>query len=297
MLLFSAILFRGYYENIKIQIAQNESKIIFINNSATVIEEIRDKKNTQIREIIEVEKNLNIILSRLKSEEKEKELIEIKEKKLKIKEKIKEIEDNLKLNKKLKNKVTNMIKEIKNERQVSLKNYCQIISPLIEIINNRLRPTYRFENLTLDTNPKQNVDIKMMYKGNKINPDQFLSEGQLDTLALGVFIASTFTQNWSLLKTVMIDDPIQNLDDLNVYSFLDIIRNIVDNGEKIHRPQIIMSTCDNKVLSLMKRKFNYLEEQGRIKYFIFEGMNENGPVISYGTNLREERKNFNRIKK
>jgi len=77
-----------------------------------------------------------------------------------------------------------------------------------------------------------------------------------------MFLSMTLRQNWLNLDTVLLDDPIQNLDDINVLSFIDLIRGLLDLKSK----QVILSTHDERFYNLVKRKFsNY-----KLKSFRFE---------------------------
>lgn len=74
----------------------------------------------------------------------------------------------------------------------------------------------------------------------------------LNTLGVSIFLAMALRQSWLGLDTVLIDDPIQNLDDINVLSFIDLIRGLLDAEAG---KQVIMSTHDARFYDLIKHKF------------------------------------------
>jgi len=78
-----------------------------------------------------------------------------------------------------------------------------------------------------------------------------------------MFLSMALRQNWLNLDTVLLDDPIQNLDDINVLSLIDLIRGLLDlkTGK-----QVIISTHDERFYNLVKRKFS----DYKLKAFKFE---------------------------
>lgn len=84
-----------------------------------------------------------------------------------------------------------------------------------------------------------------------------ISTGQRAALALSIFLAQN-NQLSNAPPVVLIDDPIAHVDDLNSLSFLDYLRDVAING---HR-QIFFATANDKIATLLERKFDFLGEQG-----------------------------------
>lgn len=53
---------------------------------------------------------------------------------------------------------------------------------------------------------------------------------------------------------LLFDDPIAHVDDMNVLSFLDHLRDIAIKGTR----QIFFATADNKLAGLFRQKFRFL---------------------------------------
>ncbi|MED3912760.1 SMC family ATPase [Peribacillus simplex] len=85
-----------------------------------------------------------------------------------------------------------------------------------------------------------------------INASLTLSAAQSTILAMSIFLALNKSQNWSKLDVIGIDDPFQNLDDINAYSFIDVIANLI----LIENRQVIISTHDSDFAKLSIRKMN-----------------------------------------
>ncbi|WP_144530010.1 AAA family ATPase [Peribacillus simplex] len=89
-----------------------------------------------------------------------------------------------------------------------------------------------------------------------INASLTLSAAQSTILAMSIFLALNKSQNWSKLNVIGIDDPFQNLDDINAYSFIDVIANLI----LIDNRQVIISTHDSDFAKLSVRKMNLKPE-------------------------------------
>jgi DNA repair exonuclease SbcCD ATPase subunit len=80
-------------------------------------------------------------------------------------------------------------------------------------------------------------------------PASYLSEAQLNILALSIFLTRVMYQNISALETVFIDDPIQQMDDMNAAAFVDVILGLSSIGK-----QIIITTCNHDFYRLVAHK-------------------------------------------
>lgn len=116
---------------------------------------------------------------------------------------------------------------------------------------------YIFDNINL--NYKDNsLELGLRYKDqiqDAGEPKFFLSTAQANVLALSIFLSLASQQNWSKLNTILLDDPVQHLDDLDAVAFLDNLRSMA-LGNLGPKKQIIISTCDKNLYLLMIKKFN-----------------------------------------
>ena len=80
-----------------------------------------------------------------------------------------------------------------------------------------------------------------------------ISTGQRCALAISIFLSmnSSIGQNAPWL---IFDDPVVQVDDLNVLSFLDALRELVIDGKR----QVFFSTANNRIANLFARKFDFL---------------------------------------
>jgi exonuclease SbcC len=70
-------------------------------------------------------------------------------------------------------------------------------------------------------------------------------------LALSIFLTRVMYQNISAFHTIFVDDPIQQMDDMNTAAFIDVVLGLSRLGR-----QIVLTTCNYSFYRLVKHKFN-----------------------------------------
>lgn len=111
---------------------------------------------------------------------------------------------------------------------------------------------------------KRGLSITIPYQ--KVNGDQelmnarfTLSSAQLNALAISIFLVVNDSQDVGIFNFVAIDDPIQNMDDVNQYTMCDILGDI--------KKQLLFSTHDLEFLKLFIKKNEYKKQDIRV-YFL-----------------------------
>lgn len=94
------------------------------------------------------------------------------------------------------------------------------------------------------------LDIKAVSNEEELDPSLYLSAGQLNVLSLSIFLANAFEKQNDEIDTIFMDDPIQNLSDINTLSFIDLIRTMITKYDR----QIVISTHDENFYKLMRNK-------------------------------------------
>jgi DNA repair exonuclease SbcCD ATPase subunit len=98
----------------------------------------------------------------------------------------------------------------------------------------------------------------------EVNPNLFLSAGQVNVLSLSIFLAKAFEYGSDTISTIFMDDPVQNLSDINILSFIDLLRTLTTE----HNKQIVLSTHEEKFYRLLQNKLP--SEYCNSKYLEFE---------------------------
>ncbi len=169
-----------------------------------------------------------------------------------------------------------MSEELGTIRRNALSEYTNQYGPIASLIQKRLRPFYGFGNISLVPS-SGTIDVRIERKGNRgLRPNEYLSQSQLQIVMLGLFFSAAFTQNWSSFAPVLLDDPVTHFDDLNCYSFVDLLCGIMSTPGR--GPQFIVSTCENRLIRLMQEKFSKID--AKVIYYRFDSYGDDGPKIT-----------------
>ncbi|MEK3889641.1 AAA family ATPase [Bacillus sp. FSL K6-3431] len=156
-------------------------------------------------------------------------------------------------------KFGNEAKDFLNKDNSSIQKFFRYLNPLPS------NSILTFEGIDEDLNIK--IDFDKEYSRNKLmsNAKNVLSSGQLNVLAISIFLAINEGQKTHPLDFVAIDDPIQNMDDVNQYSICDVLGSI--------DKQLIFSTHDLEFLKLFIKKNEHKKENIQVYSFMSPYLN------------------------
>jgi DNA repair exonuclease SbcCD ATPase subunit len=126
--------------------------------------------------------------------------------------------------------------------------------PLINDIYKKIEPHPEFDEISFETILK-GKDSELQIKAKKNNKEEILpilyfSAAQINVLSLSIFLAKALQNSAPKLKTIFIDDPIQHLDSINILSFIDLMRIIIEQEKR----QLIITTHDESFFNLVQKK-------------------------------------------
>ncbi|ODJ57128.1 AAA family ATPase [Brochothrix thermosphacta] len=259
---------------------KNISQISVIEKNLRTYKEIIDKEKKDMNDLIISKKIIDSIAKKYNIDNYDKLIDYLSKEKLEIAEQEKKIVSSFEKSEQINvlNSLKGNIEILKNEEldNDSLSKYFEDkfvgISEKIELLNNRfgnktseflnndnstITKYYRylnpnpteFDELYFEISNTDELDIEVKNQSNCLNANYILSSGQLNVLAISVFIATNMAQNFSLFDFIAIDDPIQNMDDVNRFSITDVL-------SEINR-QLIFSTHDFDYLNLFLKKNDY----------------------------------------
>jgi len=99
-----------------------------------------------------------------------------------------------------------------------------------------------------------------------------LSNGQRTVVVLSIFIRLHMIMK-SSPNFILLDEPVANIDDMNVLALFDFLKEV----NKINNTQIFLSTANDRLSRLIKRKFSYLDD--KLMMYNFEKYNREGTKI------------------
>src|SRR5262249_9476952 len=104
-------------------------------------------------------------------------------------------------------------------------------------------------------------------------PEMVLSSSQMNVLAVSVFLALNLGMATLPLDTVILDDPLQSLDDMNLLGLVDLLRRTRE-----HR-QVFISTHARRLAGLLERKLRPVRDGQQTIVVELEGWTREGPKV------------------
>ena len=217
----------------------------------SIIKRLKTELDPEIKIAEKVEKeDLILKVNSIKSVKANHKYVDLVEKNNKYKEKLKEINQEVEYLTQLKTKSDKQAERIRQIVSELERNEFNSIGPTLRKIYKKL---IRIDNIS-------NIELK--YEGkkllildeNKKNIVNILSNGQLSVFMLAYFFAGIYSRD-ELIKVYFIDDLTACMDDINMLSFLDLIKYQMknDNG---YIEQLFFASCDEKICKLLKYKLD-----------------------------------------
>jgi DNA repair exonuclease SbcCD ATPase subunit len=105
------------------------------------------------------------------------------------------------------------------------------------------------------------------------SPEAVLSSSQMNALAVSLFLALNFGVPTLPMRAVMLDDPLQSLDDVNLLGLIDLLRRSKDQR------QLLVSTHDLNFGRLLARKLRAVSDTQRTRVIELSAWAPDGPVV------------------
>ena len=259
-----------------IQFIREDCKVHDIGNNTPPESIIQEVKRVRSLNTVKAESNENkskllaVFLNMLKSAEQYNG-------QQKIKKKIGDLEKQISRTEKRMVDVDKEAERLKDYLVEFVSSYFQL--DLINKLYNTIdpHPNYKKVRFECDFNQKKPRLLVIMESikddNDKIVPNLYLSTAQINILSFCIFMAKAMfakTDKGKDLDCIFVDDPIQALDDINILSMIDLLRNVAFTLNK----QIVITTHDLNFFNLLQKKmpqdkFNacylQLKERGKFK--------------------------------
>jgi DNA repair exonuclease SbcCD ATPase subunit len=161
-----------------------------------------------------------------------------------------------------------------------------VLRPVIQDIYERLDPHPTFTRLQFAVEVYREKGIaspQVKDAHAKVDADPLLifSSSQANVVALSAFLALGWASGEDSMPFLLLDDPLQSLDDVNALGFADLCRHMRT------RRQLIVSTHDERLASLLIRKLAPRSPMRRSRVLRFVAWNRGGPIIEM-TNIEPQ---------
>ena len=160
------------------------------------------------------------------------------------------------------------------ERRKWIEDYINKYGPLSTTIQQRLRSVFGFGDIVLSAGEGA-INVKVERNNKYHIPCDYFSESQIQILILSLFLSAGLTQTWSAFSPIILDDPVTHFDDMNSYSFIDLLRGIVNNLE--NKPQFLISLSNERLFRLMMEKLKNIN--GKAIFYEFKSIGKTGHVF------------------
>lgn len=152
------------------------------------------------------------------------------------------------------------------------------MQPLVANIFQRLDPHPAFKTIEfeLDTYYRRGTTsplVRDIVEGVSADPLVVFSTSQANIVALSYFIAMSLSAGERGLPFLLLDDPVQSMDDVNVLGFADLCRHLQS------RRQLIVSTHERRFAGLLERKLAPRTADSSTKLIRFVGWDRSGPKV------------------
>ena len=172
-----------------------------------------------------------------------------------------------------------LIVETAKEREIDVvEEIFNELEPAVQDLFSRLAPHPTFRQLTFahevfyrkgSSIPKAIDPLWNL----EVNPSITFSSAQANVAAICYFLALAFSSSTTDFGFVMLDDPLQSMDDVNVLGFSDLCRFL--RKEK----QLIIATHEERLSSLLVRKLISRDEPLQTLELDFRSWDSSGPLI------------------
>ena len=154
----------------------------------------------------------------------------------------------------------------------------EMIVPLVLDIFSRLdpHPTFKMIGFEHDVRFRRGESRPIVGdpdRGVQADPLMVFSASQANIAALSYFLAMGYAAGDSALPFVLLDDPLQSMDDVNVLGFAELCRFLRSNR------QLILSTHDPRFANLLSRKLSPRMHEDRTILYSFDGWDRRGPWV------------------
>lgn len=153
------------------------------------------------------------------------------------------------------------------------------IQPLLDHLYAAVDPHPTFKSIRLATrvfygHPRLDPVVTDDELGIEVkDPSLTLSTSQANALAVAIFLAFSLGLTPSSLDTLLLDDPLQNLDDVHLLGLVDVLRQVRS------RRQLIVTAHDRSFARLLARKLRATAEGDAVLVHDIESWGRSGPRV------------------
>jgi DNA repair exonuclease SbcCD ATPase subunit len=160
-----------------------------------------------------------------------------------------------------------------------IKRRVSALQPVADDIYSRLDPhptfqRFQFESEVFRNKGTMSPRAEDEAAGVSVSPSLAFSSAQANMTALTYFLALAWATGHQALPFICLDDPLQDMDEVNVLAFTDLARHLREDR------QLILATHERRFTALLRRKLAPRTPGGRLRLITFTGWSREGPEFN-----------------
>ncbi|MEP4036316.1 AAA family ATPase [Pseudophaeobacter sp.] len=148
-----------------------------------------------------------------------------------------------------------------------------LVSPLLNELYQRLRPhsDWRSIEYSIRGDVRRFLSLKV---GNELNPQFVFSSGQRRAAGIAFLLSVHLARSWSQWETLVLDDPVQHVDDFRALNLVEVLSAMRQGGR-----QIICAVEDEALAELICRRLLRTSEENGLHHKIDVDAQSSGSVV------------------
>ena len=159
-----------------------------------------------------------------------------------------------------------------------LEEQFETVMPLLKELYRRLRPHVDWREIDYSFGGRVMASLNFRVGDDK-NPQFLFSSGQRRATGLAFLLAVHLSRQWASLKTLLLDDPVQHIDDYRALNLVEVLAAI-----RREKRQVIVAVEDAALADLLARRLRGPQSDSDVMYVIGTGQH-GGSVVQQARNL------------
>lgn len=167
-----------------------------------------------------------------------------------------------------------LMKSVRRSASEIVDERLALISPLLNELYQRLRPHADWRNIeySIRGDVRRFLSLKV---GDDLNPQFVFSSGQRRAAGLAFLLSVHLARSWSRWSTLVLDDPVQHVDDFRALHLVEVLAALRHSGR-----QIICAVEDEALADLLCRRLLCTHDQPGRHYKIDVDGGASGDIVS-----------------
>ena len=148
----------------------------------------------------------------------------------------------------------------------------ETVMPLLKELYQRLRPHSEWREIETDFGGRVRASLNFIVGDGK-NPQFLFSSGQRRAAGLSFLLAMHLSRSWCRLKSLLLDDPVQHIDDYRALNLVEVLSAVRRTGH-----QVVIAVEDPALADVLCRRLRSTNPEMGCRFDINTGDNGSGVI-------------------